>query len=188
MADPTLYLFDGWNLLHAGGFRDPRELVDRLASFVGTSGARGILVFDGSGPDERIGPLEIRFAEHADALLERLAAEHRRREEVCIVSSDSVIRGVSGSGGADGLVAALPGRRGRRRARATSAHSAWATASTKRRARSSSVFAAVDSSSRFLIVSETFRTLRTFVRITMGPLQFACNLVQPLLSSASSSG
>ncbi len=96
MADPTLYLFDGWNLLHAGGFRDPRELIDRLASFVGTSGARGILVFDGTGPDERIGPLEIRFAEHADTLLERLAAEHRRREEVCIVSSDSVIRGVSG--------------------------------------------------------------------------------------------
>jgi predicted RNA-binding protein with PIN domain len=96
VADPTLYLFDGWNLLHAGGFRDPRELIDRLASFVGTSGARGILVFDGTGADERIGPLEIRFAEHADTLLERLAAEHRKRDEVCIVSSDSVIRGVSG--------------------------------------------------------------------------------------------
>ena len=96
MPEPTLYLFDGWNLLHAGGFRDPRELIDRLASFVGTSGARGILVFDGVGTDERIGPLEIRFAEHADALLERLAAEHRKRDAVCIVSSDSVIRGVSG--------------------------------------------------------------------------------------------
>jgi predicted RNA-binding protein with PIN domain len=96
MPDPTLYLFDGWNLLHAGGYRDPRELIDQLASFVGTSGARGIVVFDGSGPDERIGPLQIRFAEHADALLERLAAEHRGRELVCIVSSDSVIRGVSG--------------------------------------------------------------------------------------------
>jgi predicted RNA-binding protein with PIN domain len=96
VAEPTLYLFDGWNLLHAGGFRDPRELIDRLASFVGTSGARGILVFDGVGADERIGPLEIRFAEHADALLERLAAEHRAHDAVCIVSSDSVIRGVSG--------------------------------------------------------------------------------------------
>ena len=96
MADPTLYLFDGWNLLHAGSFSGPEELVDRLASFVGTSGARGILVFDGTGPDERIGPLEIRFADNADALLERLAAEHRGKEEVCIVSSDSVIRGVSG--------------------------------------------------------------------------------------------
>lgn len=96
MPEPTLYLFDGWNLMHAGGYRDPRELIDRLASFVGASGARGVLVFDGSGADERIGPLEIRFAEHADALLERLAAEHRGRERVCIVSSDAVIRGVSG--------------------------------------------------------------------------------------------
>ena len=26
MAEPTLYLFDGYNLLHAGGFADPREL------------------------------------------------------------------------------------------------------------------------------------------------------------------
>jgi len=96
VADPTLYLFDGWNLLHAGGFRDPRELIDRLASFVGTSGARGILVFDGVGATDRIGALEIRFAEHADTLLERLAAEHREREVVCLVSSDAVIRGVSG--------------------------------------------------------------------------------------------
>jgi predicted RNA-binding protein with PIN domain len=96
MPDPTLYLFDGWNLLHAGGYRDPRELIDQLASFVGTSGARGVVVFDGVGADEKIGPLEIRFAEHADALLERLAAENRDRERVCIVSSDSVIRGVSG--------------------------------------------------------------------------------------------
>jgi predicted RNA-binding protein with PIN domain len=96
VPEPTLYLFDGWNLLHAGGFKDPRELIDRLASFVGASGARGILVFDGVGPDERIGPLEIRFAEHADALLERLAAENRAGERVCLVSSDSVIRGVSG--------------------------------------------------------------------------------------------
>ena len=95
MPEPTLYLFDGWNLLHAGGFRDPRELIDRVASFVGTSGASGILVFDGTGPDERIGPLQIRFAEHADTLLERLAIEHRERERVCIVSSDAVIRGVA---------------------------------------------------------------------------------------------
>jgi predicted RNA-binding protein with PIN domain len=96
VAEPTLYLFDGWNLLHAGTFDGPTELIDRLASFVGASGARGILVFDGTGKTERIGPLEIRFAENADTLLERLAAEHRAREAVCIVSSDSVIRGVSG--------------------------------------------------------------------------------------------
>jgi predicted RNA-binding protein with PIN domain len=94
--EPTFYLFDGWNLLHAGGFADPRQLIDRLASFVGSTGARGVLVFDGAGADERIGRLEIRFAEHADTLIEKLAAEHRARDRVCIVSSDSVIRGVSG--------------------------------------------------------------------------------------------
>ena len=26
MAEPTLYLFDGYNLLHAGAFSGPREL------------------------------------------------------------------------------------------------------------------------------------------------------------------
>jgi predicted RNA-binding protein with PIN domain len=96
VADPTLYLFDGYNLLHAGSFRDPRELIDRLASFVATQGARGILVFDGVGQTARLGPLEIRYAEHADSLLERLAAEHRDRERVCVVSSDRAIRGTSG--------------------------------------------------------------------------------------------
>jgi len=34
VAEPTLYLFDGYNLLHAGGFEDVRELRDTLASFV----------------------------------------------------------------------------------------------------------------------------------------------------------
>ena len=96
MADPTLYLFDGYNLLHAGGFRDPRELIDRLASFVAERGARGILVFDGHGDKIRIGPLEVRYAEHADTVLERLAAAERSKELVCLVSSDFAVRGTSG--------------------------------------------------------------------------------------------
>jgi len=96
VTDPTLYLFDGHNLLHAGGFRDPRELVDRLADFVALRGVRGIVVFDGAGEDRAVGPLEVRHAPHADALLERLAAEHRRRERVCLVSSDAAVRGTSG--------------------------------------------------------------------------------------------
>ena len=96
MADPTLYLFDGYNLLHAGSFRDPRELIDRLASFVALQGARGIVVFDGSGEAALLGPLEVRYAEHADTVLERLAAEHRDRERVCLVSSDRAVRGTSG--------------------------------------------------------------------------------------------
>lgn len=96
MADATLYLFDGYNLLHAGAFRNARELVDRLADFVAVRGARGVVVFDGAGDDATIGPLEVRFAPHADALLERLAAEHRDREAVCLVSSDVAVRGTSG--------------------------------------------------------------------------------------------
>ena len=96
MADPTLYLFDGYNLLHAGGYDDPRELVDTLASFVALQGARGVVVFDGAGDERTHGPLEVRYAQHADALLERLAAENRVTETVCLVSSDSAIRGTSG--------------------------------------------------------------------------------------------
>jgi predicted RNA-binding protein with PIN domain len=96
VAEPTLYLFDGYNLLHAGSFADARELRDLLASWVAARGVRGVLVFDGHGSGEQLGPLEVRYAPHADALIERLAAEHRRREQVCVVSSDSAVRGTSG--------------------------------------------------------------------------------------------
>ncbi|MGC9974952.1 MAG: NYN domain-containing protein [Gaiellaceae bacterium] len=94
--EPTFYLFDGFNLLYAGGFENPRELEDRLASFVALKGARGIVVFDGSGNPHTLGPLEVRFAEVADYLLERLAAELRERERVCLVSSDLTVRDTSG--------------------------------------------------------------------------------------------
>jgi len=96
MAEATLYLFDGYNVLHAGEFSDPGDLVDTLASFVAERGARGIVVFDGTGEERQIGPLSVRYAAHADDLLERLAAEHRGRELVCIVSSDDAVRRVSG--------------------------------------------------------------------------------------------
>ena len=96
MPEPTLYLFDGFNLLHLGGFEDSRELTDKLASFVAEKGARGVLVFDGTGEDLSYGPLQVRFAEDADTLLERLAAENRDQERVCLVSSDSAVRGTSG--------------------------------------------------------------------------------------------
>jgi predicted RNA-binding protein with PIN domain len=96
VPDPTLYLFDGYNLLHAGDYADARQLVDRLASFVAQQGARGIVVFDGHGQDLDRGPLQVRYAPHADTLLERLAAEHRHSELVCLVSSDLAVRGTSG--------------------------------------------------------------------------------------------
>jgi predicted RNA-binding protein with PIN domain len=96
MADPTLYLFDGHNLFHAGNYKDLRQLRDELASFVALKGARGVLVFDGSGADESYGPLDVRYAKNADTLLERLAAENRATEVVCLVSSDIAVRGTSG--------------------------------------------------------------------------------------------
>jgi predicted RNA-binding protein with PIN domain len=96
MAEPTLYLFDGSNLFHAGSFGDRDELVDQLASFVALRGARGVVVFDGVGAERAIGPLEVRFAPHADDLLERLAAEHRNREAVLVVTSDAAVRGTAG--------------------------------------------------------------------------------------------
>jgi len=97
VAEPTLYLFDGFNLLHAGGFGSPEELGDLLARWVAAKGARGVLVFDGHGTDERHGPLEVRWAEDADTLIERLAAERRGGEQVAVVSSDQAVRGTSGA-------------------------------------------------------------------------------------------
>jgi len=96
MLITMLYLFDGYNLLHAGGFRSPAELVDRLTSFVALQGARGVVVFDGAGDDATYGPLEVRHAEHADDLLERLAADHRGVEHVTLVSSDRDIQVTAG--------------------------------------------------------------------------------------------
>ncbi len=96
MPDPTFYLFDGYNLLHAGGHADVRELTDELAGFVAMNGARGVVVFDGVGEEFDVGPLSVRYASDADTLLERLAADHRHEERVCLVSSDAAIRGTSG--------------------------------------------------------------------------------------------
>jgi predicted RNA-binding protein with PIN domain len=91
VADASLYLFDGYNLLHAGPYEDRRELADALASFVAAKGARGVIVFDGAGEDTELGPLSVRFVPHADTLLERLAAEHREQERVLLVSSDRAV-------------------------------------------------------------------------------------------------
>ena len=96
MAEPALYLFDGHNILHAGAIRDENELVDRLASFVSLRGARGVVVFDGTGRDAAIGALSVRFASPADRLIERLAAEHRSSAEVYVVSSDRAVRRTAG--------------------------------------------------------------------------------------------
>lgn len=98
MPDPTLYLFDGWNILRAGSFRSREELVDRLTGFVALHGARGVVVFDGAGEDATLGALEVRFAPHADELLERLAVAARDTpgERVVLVSSDRDVRDTAG--------------------------------------------------------------------------------------------
>ena len=96
MPDIALYLFDGSNLFHAGRFAHRDELVDELASFVAVRGARGVVVFDGVGEDREVGTLSVRFAPHADSMLERLAAETRGSEAVLLVTSDSAVRGTSG--------------------------------------------------------------------------------------------
>ena len=107
------------------------QLRDELASFVALKGARGYLVFDGSGADESYGPLEVRYAKNADTMLERLAAENRDTEVVCLVSSDVAVRGTSGQRGAEALVRDLP-RRARRPSRtARTRRTICATRSTR---------------------------------------------------------
>jgi predicted RNA-binding protein with PIN domain len=96
VPDASLYLFDGYNLLHGGPFSEQRELVDALASFVAGTGARGVVVFDGAGDDVQRGPLAVRFAPDADTMLERLAAEYRERERVLLVSSDVTVLETAG--------------------------------------------------------------------------------------------
>ena len=96
MPATTYYLFDGHNLLHAGGFSGPRELTDLLASWLSVKGARGTVVFDGKGEADQIGPLEVLWAPHADTVLERIAADRRGREQVCLVSSDLAVKGTAG--------------------------------------------------------------------------------------------
>jgi predicted RNA-binding protein with PIN domain len=97
VAEPTLYLFDGFNLLHAGGFESTDALRDLLAGWVATKGARGVLIFDGHGEDQVFGPLEVRWAPDADTMIERLAAEYRSGDQVAVVSSDEAVRGTSGA-------------------------------------------------------------------------------------------
>jgi predicted RNA-binding protein with PIN domain len=97
VPDSAVYLFDGYNLLHAGSFADARELVDTLASFVAMRGARGVVVFDGVAEDYERGPLQVRYAAHADTLLESLAVDHRAGGRVTLVTSDSTVAAASGA-------------------------------------------------------------------------------------------
>ena len=48
------------------------------------------------GAEATIGPLQVRYAPHADDVLERLSAENRDREAVLVVTSDAAVRGTAG--------------------------------------------------------------------------------------------
>ena len=96
MADATFYVFDGSNLVYAGELDSREELIDRLASFVAARGVSGAVVFDGVGDERTIGRLSVRYAVHADDLIERLTAERRTEERVAVVSSDRAIEHATG--------------------------------------------------------------------------------------------
>ena len=98
-------------------------------------GARGVLVFDGHGPDEEHGPLAVRWAADADTLIERLAAEHRRGEQVAVVSSDEAVRGTSGAEVRKLSSRTFLARARARRATSTARAATCATSSTRRRSR-----------------------------------------------------
>ncbi len=54
------------------------------------------MVFDGVGRERQVGALEVRFAAHADTVLERLAVDHRRDETVVLVTSDATVQATGG--------------------------------------------------------------------------------------------
>ena len=135
MAEPTLYLFDGYNLLHAGTFTDRDELVDTLASFVAGRGARGVVVFDGVGEERAIGPL----AGAVHRARRRSPRAPRGREPEVRARLRRLVRPRSaldiGAGGAQARLACVPrGARARRSTSITSRRApaaASATASTR---------------------------------------------------------
>jgi len=115
VTDPTLYLFDGYNVLHAGSFGDRDELVDVLASFVAARGARergkrgqergelepraplerdqhGRRRFDRLVHAPRIppGPPESRRTVHRRASLARLPARVRRSSDRSVATARAV--------------------------------------------------------------------------------------------------
>ena len=96
MAEPSFYVFDGSNLVHAGGLGSREELIDQLASFVASRGVAGVVVFDGVGEERVIGRLEVRYATHADDLIERIVAQRRTEERTAVVSSDRAIEHATG--------------------------------------------------------------------------------------------
>jgi predicted RNA-binding protein with PIN domain len=105
----TVYIVDGYNVLHAlfrGAGKEEifarRDwLADRLASFAAVRGAKAVLVFDGHGPQStssvpfKGGPVEVCFAGGrftADTLIARRIAEQPADIAVVVVSADQEVQ------------------------------------------------------------------------------------------------
>lgn len=105
----TLYIVDGYNVLHALFRGADREeifarrdwLVDELAGLTALRGVRAVLVFDGSGPrstsDRPIKgvPVEVVFAGGsftADTLIARRIAGQAADTHVIVVSADQEVQ------------------------------------------------------------------------------------------------
>ncbi|NLT34503.1 MAG: hypothetical protein GXX83_01190 [Gaiellales bacterium] len=109
----TVYLIDGYNLLHAlvkaenrgagPGMdleRERERLVDRLASFMGGTNDRAIAVFDSRQARleraQTVSPnVEVYYGSlrrSADTIIERAAYRLRRDETIVVVTSDYVLQ------------------------------------------------------------------------------------------------
>jgi predicted RNA-binding protein with PIN domain len=105
----TLYIVDGYNVLHAlfrGAGKEEifarRDwLADRLASFAALRGARAVLVFDGHGPQStssvpfKGAPVEVCFAGGhftADTLIARRIAGQPADMSVVVGSADQEVQ------------------------------------------------------------------------------------------------
>jgi predicted RNA-binding protein with PIN domain len=105
----TLYIVDGYNVLHAffrGAGKDEifarRDwLADQLAGFAAVRGASAVLVFDGHGPKSTTStpikgaPIEVCFAGGkytADTLIARRIADRPADVSVVVVSADQEVQ------------------------------------------------------------------------------------------------
>jgi predicted RNA-binding protein with PIN domain len=105
----TLYIVDGYNVLHAlfrGAGKEEifarRDwLADQLASFAAVRGAQAVLVFDGHGPQStssvpvKGAPVEVCFAGGrftADTLIARRIARQPADVAVVVVSADQEVQ------------------------------------------------------------------------------------------------
>ena len=139
---PTLYLFDGYNLLHAGPFADRARARRRARELRRHEGRARRRRLRRRRRRRELGPLSVRFAPDADTLLERLAAEHRdaRAGAARLLRRDRARHGRAR--GREPLLADVLPRPRAGRAPPATARRARRTGSTRRRARGSSACAA----------------------------------------------